>query len=236
MSEFKFDDTDLVITEQEVNAYEKLVGEGKKFSDTEELAKGKLESDQFITKLESENEELRTEIDKRLAVEEAMNRMVEQSAKTPQKPIENEGGPKEEPVDIDAMLDKKLAERDTISTQKQNFESSVSLMKEAWGDEWQQELKTRSRQTGISVEELQGYASNNPTVLNTLLGLSPAVSPKPQVPNTIDTGKMPETTSGVQDYKYFQKLRKENLSHYNTAAVQLQMFKKAKELGDAFYN
>ena len=129
-----------------------------------------------------------------------------------------------------------FAEMGATGTQKQNFESSVSLMKEAWGDEWQQELKTRSRQTGISVEELQGYASNNPTVLNTLLGLSPAVSPKPQVPNTIDTGKMPETTSGVQDYKYFQKLRKENLSHYNTAAVQLQMFKKAKELGDAFYN
>lgn len=53
----------------------KLVGEGKKFSDVEGLAKGKLESDQMISFLENQAKELREELQKRSTLDEFMQKL-----------------------------------------------------------------------------------------------------------------------------------------------------------------
>ena len=51
---------------------DQLVGEGKKFANIEDLAKGKLNSDEHIDKLENENQRLRQELDTRMTAEEVL--------------------------------------------------------------------------------------------------------------------------------------------------------------------
>src|SRR5690242_15072647 len=65
---------------------ELLVGEGKKFKTPQDLAKGKMESDKFIVQLQKEQAALREELNKRLSVEEfveKMNKAPAPSASTP---------------------------------------------------------------------------------------------------------------------------------------------------------
>ena len=95
--------TDVFTNDQEggnESALDALVGEGKKFNDVEGLAKGKQESDTHITKLEGEQAELKTQLEKlqkekgtEYTVAELMKAVREATAKTGSegdKPMSNE--------------------------------------------------------------------------------------------------------------------------------------------------
>ena len=71
-----------VITE---NFLDHLVGEGKKFTDPEAMAKGKYESDRHVSNLEKQLAELKEDLDKATQMDEMMELIRNQ-----QKPVEPE--------------------------------------------------------------------------------------------------------------------------------------------------
>src|SRR5688500_13285080 len=60
-----------------------LVGEGKKFKDHKSLAKGKAESDAFISHLQKELAEMREELNKRITFEDLMTKITENKSTAP---------------------------------------------------------------------------------------------------------------------------------------------------------
>lgn len=97
-----------------------LVGEGKKFKTVEDLARGKMEADAFIVRLQEEAAQVRRELDARMTVEEQLKRHT-QTGSTP--PVA--GDPPQSPATLDekaieSMLDAKFKERQSADTVKAN--------------------------------------------------------------------------------------------------------------------
>jgi hypothetical protein len=84
------------------NALDALVGEGKKFKDTEGLAKGKQESDTHITKLEGEAAEMKTQLE-RLQKEKGTEYTVADLMKAVREATAKEGSEGDTPLSNDEL-------------------------------------------------------------------------------------------------------------------------------------
>lgn len=226
-----------------------LVGEGKKFKTPDDLAKAKLESDRFIEKLQNEQRELREELAKRLSAEEALKRAQEAGKNVenreppeqpPQKPATQQA-----PTDISSEVERILQRRDQESTVKRNIDLVTSKMHELYGttDKAAEVVRNRSQELGMSVDQLQKLASDNPKAFFKLIG----AEEKPAA----DTGatswgskknptalKSAATVSTVTPgtYKYYEEIRRSDPAAYFSPRVQLQMDKDAREKGEKFYS
>lgn len=81
---------------------DQLVGEGKKFSDVEQLAKGKIHADEHAKKLESENETLRSTILEQTEKMDKYLEYLEKQTKTPTK--------------VDSTTESAVSESNTINS------------------------------------------------------------------------------------------------------------------------
>jgi len=227
------------ITETPVeNAYETLVGEGKKFSDQESLAKGKLESDTHISNLEQENNELREDLNKRITLDEFMTKMDErQTVSTSEEPIQNEPGPESKDVDVSALIQEELSKRDAVNELDNNLSECVTKMQEAWGNSANQMLNQKAKEIGMPVGRLEQYAKNDPRVFQQLLGLNTGPAERQTtIAPTVDTNRMPTTNKGVKNYAYYEKMRQEDPRLYSDKKVQMEKHDAAMSMGSSFYD
>lgn len=221
-----------------------LVGEDKKFKTTEELAKGKAESDAYILQVQKENEELRAELQKRATLEEFMTKMKEENVSTPETPsteiVQPTTSEAISPEDLEKLLNQKLTERETENLGTQNLATSIRKAQEVWGDQAQVEINRKAKELGVSVSDLEQYAKTKPDVFFKLTGLDSS-SEGTHLPQTssfsqasVDTVKMPSGTQ-KKNYAYYENMRKADSQKYFSPEVQNEMFKLAQENEEAFY-
>jgi hypothetical protein len=225
-----------------------LVGEGKKFKTPDDLAKAKLESDRFIEKLQNEQRELREELNKRLSAEEALKRAREAgSVVAPQEPPDRTPPPqaRQETTDISSEVDRILRRRAQEDTSRSNIDLVTSKMKDLYGnaDKAAEVITGKSRELGMSVDQLQRMASENPKAFFKLMGVEDKPQGAPQTSgwnNVKNTSAMKSaagaTTVSPGTYKYYEEIRKSDPAAYFSPRVQLQMDKDAREKGEKFYS
>lgn len=97
-----------------------LVGEGKKFKTVEDLARGKLEADAFIQRLQDEAAQIRKELDARLTVEEQLKRHTQAGTPAPAAGDTPQAPASLDEKAIESLLDAKFKERQTADTVKAN--------------------------------------------------------------------------------------------------------------------
>jgi hypothetical protein len=222
---------------------DELVGEGKKFSDVEALAKGKASSDQMIEHMKKENAQIREELQKRLTLEEFMSELEKRQKPTEStipSPVEPEIEPKvndglsEEKVA--ALLEDRLSKLTEEQRKEQNLQVAISKMNSEWGSNAKAKLQEVADKLSIPKKDLQEYAKTNPTVFLQLVGLgesTPVQSSSQTVPTSqVDTSKMPPSSSGEKTYQYYEKMRKENPREYHSAKVQNEMMKQATKYAE----
>lgn len=159
--------------EETVNHYEALVGEGKKFTDNEALAKGKVAADQHIEKLEAEMAELRKDLDSRLTVEEALAKVHSKPEPNNSETAENTIPNKTEEVDLDKLIKQKL-EEDKVQTRVAANEAECSrLMVQTYGDEDKalEAMKKVSAEQGIPLTLIKQTAQTSVTGFVKLMGI-----------------------------------------------------------------
>ena len=232
------------------SALKDLVGEGKKFKTEEDLARGKIESDRFVEKLQNELREMREELNKRLTTEEALKRAKETGVveKQDNPPAQSPTPQRQEQAttpDIGSEVEKVLARREREKAVKSNIDIVTSLMTDLYEtvEKAASVIQTKANELGMSVGQLQTLAADNPKAFFRLIGVeetkAPAESGATSWSRQKNTSALKEVakTSTVTPgtYKWYTELRKNDPAAYFSTRVQLQMDKDAREKGEAFY-
>ena len=223
-----------------------LVGEGKKYGDSESLAKAYSNADDFIGQLKTENQELRSELDKRLNAEDVLSeikREREETLKATQISRENTT-PKLDEEALSKLISSTLDEKENQKEATANLTTVDSQMKKLYGAEKAKEvLETKAQELNLSVDFLAGVAAKSPNAFFNTLGISQkseTTIPTTTV-STTNTQAVKEVNAGSilaeGTWESFEALRKSNPRKYFSPEVQNQMFKMRKEKGpEGFYN
>lgn len=237
----------------EANYLEELVGEGKRYKTAAELAKAKIHADAFIENLKTQTEELRTELDRRMALEEMFLKTKDNDPKPVDPPTEDKttaDPPKQvqadqSKVDESELIEKVKAElkREAEQTSRTaNFEAVKTRLLEELGDpdKVNKFMDERSKELGFSVSELADVAAKSPTAFYNLLGLKKGTTSSPDLPGTVKTEALQTSPMSSQPKPgtkaYYDKMRKEDPRKYLSAAVQLEIHKAYMKDPAAFNN
>lgn len=236
-----------------------LVGEDKKFKTPADLARGKYEADQFIARLEREQAELREELNRRLTAEDLLKKLEERNnpqqqgnVSTPD-PTTSQGEQQSQQTanggsssqlteeEIQKLLDSRLTQREKEQRAERNVQTAIAEMQSAWGENARVELHRKANQLGISPEQLEGYARQNPNVFLTLVGLKkeePQRTVNNPVPPQTSTNSGADNFTGntTKNYAYYQKIRQTDRKKYLSKEIQNEMHREAIKQGEAFYS
>ena len=232
MSVFNADDT-------LENPLETLVGEGKKFKTVEDLARGKIESDNYIENLKREL------ADEKLA-NEANRRVEELLAQRQQKPQEEQGNnqppvepaPQVKPEDLAELVRKITAEDNKQAQIAANVNVVSAELVKIYGseDNANREVKKRAAELGVTVEWLQGVAAQSPKAFFTTLGVQN--TEKPAAPTRGDVNPQAFQSGNTQDNKYswYREQMRADPKLRDNRNFQLKMHEAALKHGDDFFN
>lgn len=228
------------------NPLEHLVGEGRKFKTTDDLAKGKLHSDLMIDRLTIEKmelkareDELKAELDRlRENSKSTLETLTREAQHGSQNTNENNSQPKMiTEQDIDARVEAKLKSERDAHIRMTNVETVRNQLQQTWGNDWQTKLEEASKEYG-GKEVLASLAETNPKALLKLVGAPTNTTPKPALftepptsthrPNFAHQG---ETNKGE---KYFAKMRKENPNAYWTGEALRERVEMMQKLGSDY--
>jgi len=237
------------------NYLEELVGEGKKFSDPQALARGKVEADTHIARLERELAELREKANTGRTVDDLLKKLEERNTQSngnasnsgeyqPSSQGQNQnadaGAVQLDESKIEELLSGKLNEFQKSQREQANLQHSVSVMQEKWGDNAQVELNRKAKDLGMSPEGLKEYAKTNPSVFLTLVGLN-ATAPQQTVNNPVPAQSSSNPASqtpvgGVKNQSYYDRMKREDPKKWKSRDVQWEMHNEAIRQGEAFFS
>lgn len=227
------------------------VGEGKKFKDAADLARGKAHSDVFIARLQKEMDGLRQELNTRLKLEEFMDRMNsknstvgnEQATQTAAT-ASSDGTANTSalsPDDIEKVVEQKLRAKEQELVTQQNLRMTKEKLQEAFGENYAAELESRVNALGLSKDLVNQLAKAEPKALFAMLGLTGQQTRQqellPSSPrSSVNTASMGLAAPAEKTYREYEKLRKQNPGEYWSAKVQSEMHRQAMKLGERFYS
>ena len=228
---------------------EDLVGEGKKFQNERELARAKVESDAFITRLQGELKGLREDLTKRASIEDFLDQMKslnERPDVEPNRPNHGEedehrkqNGPSTTQEDLERLIEQKVSQREKANKAQANFELVRQEMQKAWGEDYTSKLAAKAKELNLGEEFLNTLAKEQPKAFLKLVDATQDT--KPDLFNrrsSVDNSKFlsQQGSGSEQNYSYFEKMRRENPKEYWNPRNQNQMFKLAKENPDKFFD
>ncbi len=152
-----------------------LVGEGKKFKDVAALAKGKLESDAFIKRLEDEKAAMRAELDKKVRADEALEELKREIAELKEQGTQRQ--PKEHTTpalteaDVRALIARTITEDDSRRTASDNIKRANAAVVDHYGslDKASEAVKGKARELNVSVDFLKEMAAKSPAAFAKLV-------------------------------------------------------------------
>ncbi len=221
-------------------AFEEWVGEGKKYSSVEDLAKSAMYSQDHIKSLERERDQLREDVDKNNSLDSILDRISsQQETSTTQETPSEKSQLKSE--DITSLINdqvQSLFEKQQLQSLADSNKGKVndSLMQK-YGSKASDVLEAKAKEVGLSVEQIGKIAETSPEAVLAYFANTPVPQSVPRMEGSFNT----ETSDGVSNNvktgtsAYYSKLRKDDPKLYYSNKIQFEMVNKAKELGDSFY-
>jgi len=224
---------------QQADLFAELVGEGKKFKTPQDLAKSRIEQDNFIEQLKSENAQMREElkragkIDSLDAALARLNDKLENASGEPKPEGNSSAGISRE--DILAIIREDQARTQHAQSRRLIQEELVRIHGDT--NKVREFLRTKAAELKVTTADLAQMVERTPVVARQVLGLTG--NPKPVGPTNIpsstrNTEAAGMSTSGVRNQSYYNNLRKELGSRFYEVSIQQQMFKDRKALGEKF--
>jgi len=244
--------TQLENQQQQIEDYlEHYVGEGKKFKDVQELAKGKYEADNYIPTLEKKLDELKAELEKRQTAAEIADQLRSRLAEQKTGDESNQGntnlgentrddqtkGLTQE--DIEKLLEERLIQREQQTKAQRNIAEVSKTLNERIGATTNKWLQDKARELGVTVDYLEKQAEVSPKVFYNLVGLNTeGQSQRGFNPpaSSVNTAYNLDSGSQVRNNAYYEKLFKEKPSLRFDPQTTVQMHKDAQKMGlEKFY-
>jgi hypothetical protein len=219
---------------------EDLVGEGKKFKSVEDLARAKIEADNFIAKIKAENEELRREVtvSTRPAVDRTQEILDRMEALFNKPVTERQPVPQEpERTEVKGLTAKDvedlLIQRERQAQAERNLNTVKTKLAEVYGDKYGDALKSMAEKNGLTASYIDQLAATAPqVVLNLMAQQKPdGLFTPPQ--SAVNVNFAP--TAGPHKTKsWYNQLKATDRAKYFSKEVQLQMYNDAMALKEAF--
>lgn len=237
---FSEDQTDINTTDPTKDYLEELVGDGKKFSDTKALARGKIEADLFIERIKQDNAELREELKQKVALQEVLDQLkgMRNEPNREESHTPPEDGTKSltpvTPEELEALLDKKLNERQSQSTLLRNQDYVQAELKKVFGSEdiVRSEINRKAKELDIKPEVLRQMAQQTPKAFLALViqdRSTPVSTPRSSV--SLGTFK----PVGQRTKAQWDELRKRDPLAYHSKEQTIERHNDAVKLGEAFF-
>jgi hypothetical protein len=224
------------------NYLAELVGEGKKFRDTEALAKGKYEADAFIAlknkqfdSLSSDYLKLREEAQTRAKLEDLLAQLDEKQLSSSRLPTAKEEPrelPTQKPEDIQALVSREIAKNELARQQQANLNVVKAKLTERFGDNYAPAVRERIEALGLTEQRFNEWAREAPQAVINALGTEQPRETFQSPPRTNRTFK--PVTEQKRTWTYYQELKKNNPKLYSDPKIMNQMLQDAEELGPAF--
>ena len=230
MTETVFDQiTDTPTTTPEASQLDSLVGEGKKFSTAEELAKGKQESDMFIEHLKAELAEVKGELNNRLSAQAALDAIKEE--RNSQNP-ETGTSATLDPSQISGLVRDELVAARTEELQSRNLAEADAFLTEKLGSKEAVEVavKKKASEMGVSVGFMIDATKRSPQALYNLLGINEQgtkqTATPTQVAGTVNTAALQGTSGSLEvgTEAYYENMRKTDPAKYFHSSTQNAIF------------
>lgn len=220
---------------------EDFIGEGKKWKDNSTLIKAKNDSDSYVKILEARLDDFRDQIltlrdSKETARAEELIRQADQlPLASNQLPKVNEERPTYKLEDIDALVDRKMTEKEKARQEQSNFNSVKSKLTEQLGDNYSSVVRERIEQLGLSTEDFNAMARKSPDAIINILGLNENRRESFQAPPQ-SSGALRSKGAPKRSWSYYQNLKKEDPRAYLNPKIATQMHDDALALGNEFYD
>jgi len=208
---------------------DELVGEGKKFSDAEALARGKWESDRFIEQLQAETATLRADLASRANLETLVSKIGE-TGKGASTPAENHSAEERLPITPEAIKDiikNVITEDKVLSTRDANLSYCEGELRKSYGDGYVSKLREVTKSLGLTEKYVDDLAATAPKALLALVNANAPQKVDVSAPKgSVFSGNFNGKTA-TKDWAYYQNLRKTNPRLYYSVEVQSEMHTKA---------
>jgi hypothetical protein len=212
-----------------------LVGEGRKYKDLDALAKGHLNADEHISRLETENRELREKAKTQATLDEAIAKLTA----TQSKPNDQGSNQPGTPPTLDASAVQKLV-ADTVTgletarTKQVNLAQAEAALRSFYGDK-AGEVLAKFAPTPEERAVLKQLGEVSPEKLVALL--KPADKAMPPMQQGTVNGGAPANTDRAGDpgtKEYWDNMRRKEPAKYYSQAMQLERDKVARANPDKF--
>lgn len=223
------------------NPLAELVGEGKKYQNVEDLAKAYFHADRTIAQRNQEAEQLRTDLQARMSVEEMLAK-ISGNAPTPA-PVTPEAHqpakPAAETPDVAELVRLELAKLNTTQTIQNNVATVTQKLVAKFGSEEaaNRAVNAKAQELGLPMEFLQEVATKSPRAFFTTLGIEDAPTAPPARPTQGDVNPNAAVSHTVKPgtYSFYENLRKTSPTTYFSPKVQNQMHKDALANPESFF-
>ena len=208
--------------------------------DVEALARGKIEADRHISKVEADNADLRKELASRLSVEEFMDQMNSPLASNTPQPQADERSKTREVAqpstpDLKTLVRQTLQEESNAQKARSNVDQVQSELVKNWGSDYVGKLKARATELSMSEGDLNSLAQRSPKAFLELVGIrgTPENTNVYSPPRSSVT--MARTTNAnPRNFKYWNDLRKKDPTSYFSVEMTNRRHADAEEHGGDF--
>ena len=232
-------------TQPQDSFVQKLVeAKGDNWKDPEVLAKGKIEADGYIQKLEEQLTNMREDLGKqdyaKDLLEQLQNKAADPINAKNAMPNNDTGGTSEgntnpnlSEEDLKSLVERTLTERDKDSVVKQNLNLVNNEMEKSYGTDASTKIQNKAKELGLTLERMQEIAAESPTAFFNLIG-EPKKDFRPMVEGSVRTEGVNMQASNERDWSYYQNLRRDNRSLYYSPKIQRQLMEDKSRLGGKF--
>lgn len=227
---------EVVTIDENVDYVAELVGEGKKFKEVKDLARGKVESDRYIDILKKKNDELIKELNTRTSLDTFLDQMKAQKETNSHvaEPVQPNGQQTQALDDssLEAKLNDLLARREAQRTQETNVDKVTRVLTEQYGNDAQLVINHKAQEVGMSPKELQQLASRSPQAFFKLVGVSESApqSQHPVAPRSGVNSLAQPQSSGLRDSKYYENMKRTDPKKYFDDKTTVAMMRDRAEL------
>jgi len=232
-------------TETPASLFEQLVGEGKKYKTAEDLARSRLEADNFIEQLKDEKKGVLEDLQAKektaensKTIEDLMQLVTKATSTT-----EEGNRPEVSKEELVKLIDNRLTETKQSEVKQRNREeSNQAILNKFEGDagKAREFVQARARELSMSTEALAGMAETSPAAFKQLLSLdthnaTPGSTSVSSFAN-VNTQSANVGNPTVKNATYYRNLRKELGSKFWAPDIQQELIRNREQMGADKFN
>lgn len=198
-------------------------------------------ADKHIAKIEGENLNLRTEVDKRINYQDLLDKITAQREVASNQVSTETGQRTNDQVAvtedaIEKLIESKLTIRQNEALRAANEQHVVKELRKTWGDNYISKLRSRVQELDMTEDEAIQLSQVKPKAFLALVTpqVSVPVDNSYAPPRTLQTTPMSGSTN--KNYAYFRDQLKKNPKLEHDHRFTNEMHAQAAKLGEAFYS